>query len=295
VTPATVFLLAAGLGTRLRPLTDHVPKALVPVGNEPQLFRLAARFPESRLVVNAHHLADHLEDAVRAWEHETGRTMHVSREADVLGTAGGIRAARAAFADGPVLVHNADIEVPAAFDAVDPAAQSTLLVSSLRPAGAGNVGLDAGGRVVRLRAARAKGEETASCNYLGVALLAPELIEALPEVGCLVGDGWIPALQRGALLRITTAPDIDAQFFDLGTPASYLAANLAWLRERGLRIRAEAGAHVHAECSEVVVGRGAVLAAPAQRVVAWAGSRLDRRVQDAIVTTHGVIETQSAR
>ncbi len=285
-----MFFLAAGLGTRLRPLTDHVPKALVPVGNEPQLFRLAARFPRAQLVVNAHHLQEQLAAAVHEWESAHGRTMRISREARVLGTAGGIRHARGAFAPGPVLVHNADIEVQLGFADVDAEALSTLLVSAPRAPGVGNVGVDAHGRVVRLRAVHGAGEEVTSCNYLGVAVLAPAFVEALPEVGCLVGDAWIPALLRGALLRTTSAPNIDAGFFDLGTPASYLAANLAWLRDRGLRLRAEPGARLHADCNEVVAGAGATLAAPALRVVAWAGSRLERPLHDAIVTRYGVIE-----
>lgn len=290
MSPASVFFLAAGFGTRLRPLTDHVPKALVPVGNEPQLFRLAARFPAAHLVVNAHHLADQLEAAVREWEAQTGRTMHVSRETAVLGTAGGIRAARAAFVPGPVLVHNADVEVPTwDASAIDAEAESTLLVSARKAPQLGSVGLDAEGNVVRLRAERV-GNEVASCNYLGVALLAPTLLDALPEVGCLVGDAWIPALRRGARLRTVSSPGIDEAFFDLGTPASYLAANLAWLRDQGLCVRAEARSRVHVECTDVVVGSDAILAAPAHRVVAWAGSRLERSVQDAIVTPHGVIE-----
>lgn len=293
MSPATVFFLAAGFGTRLRPLTDHVPKALVPVGNEPQLFRLAARFPHAHLVVNAHHLAGELASAVQEWSRQTGRSMHVSHEASVLGTAGGIRAARDAFAPGPVLVHNADIEVPAAQGEVDPDADSTLLVSALQAPHVGNVGLDAEGHVVRLRAERTR-DEVASCNYLGVAWLAPTLLDALPEVGCLVGDTWIPALHRGARLRVMSAPGIDDAFFDLGTPASYLAANLAWLGEQGLRVRAEPGAFVHAECTDVVVGRGAVLAHASERVVAWAGSRSDVGLHDAIVTPHGVIEVRQS-
>ena len=295
----TVFFLAAGFGTRLRPLTDRVPKALVPVGNVPQLFRLAARYPEARLVVNAHHLADDLEAAVRAWEAETGLRLHVSREAGVLGTAGGIRAARSTFAPGPVMVHNADIEVPAATTlglALEDGALSTLLVSADAPPNAGNVGLDADRRVVRLRDVRTGAVETASCNYLGVALLAPALVEALPEVGCLVGDGWIPALLAGGIMHVSSADSsrvAGAGFFDLGTPRSYLDANLAWLHHEGLRIRAEPGARLHAGCTEVVAGSGAVLEAPCERVVAWPGGRSDRPLRDAIVTADAILELEA--
>lgn len=292
----TVFFLAAGFGTRLRPLTEHVPKALVPVGNEPQLFRLAARYPEAHLVVNAHHLGAALEAAVRQWERETGRPMFVSTEHDVLGTAGGIRAARSAFAPGPVLVHNADIEVPVATTrtlAIDEGSLAMLLVSADAPAGSGNVGLDAERRVVRLRAVKTGAPEVSSCNYLGVAVLAPQLLEVLPEVGCLVGDVWIPQLLAGATLRVSdpeTSRIAGAGFHDLGTPRSYLDANLAWLHHEGLRVRAEAGARLHVECMDVLAAAGARLEAPCERVVVWPGGSCDRPLHDAIVTRDAILE-----
>lgn len=295
--PATVFFLAAGFGTRLRPLTERVPKALVPVGNVPQLFRLAERYPNARLIANAHHLAAELETAVHAWQIGSGALMTLSHEREVLGTAGGIRAARGLFAEGPVLVHNADIDIPAAATDVLAAAEadalSTLLVSADRPLGIGNVGLDGERRVVRLRGVQAGAAEVVSCDYLGVALLAPELVEGLPDVGCLVGDGWIPALSAGRVLRAVAPPmDPSSGFFDLGTPRSYLEANLAWLHAQGLRVRAEPGARLHSACKDVLAGAGAVLEAACERVVAWPGAHSDRALTDAIVTGDGIVEIE---
>lgn len=301
-----MFFLAAGLGTRLRPLTDRLPKALVPVGNEPQLFRLAARFPDSRLVANAHHLADRLQATVRDWEGQTGGRLALSHEREVLGTAGGLRAARSGFADGAVLVHNADIDVPVeAYTGLadaDPEALATLLVSDVRAVGEGNVGLDAERRVVRLRQTRTGAREAASCDYLGIALLAPTLLDALPQVGCLVGDVWIPALLAGARLRVShpaASRVASAGFFDLGTPRSYLEANMAWLHAQGLRLRAEPSAIVHAECIDVVAAAGTRLQARCERVVAWQGAQCSAPLHDAIVTADGIVALgeldQSAR
>lgn len=107
------MIFAAGLGTRLRPLTDTMPKALVPVGGEPLLsivaHRLIAAGADS-LVVNAHHFAAMIEDYVRQ---ENGFGVHtdVSLEADrLLDTGGGIRhAERFLRGNGHFLVHNVDI------------------------------------------------------------------------------------------------------------------------------------------------------------------------------------------
>jgi NDP-sugar pyrophosphorylase family protein len=107
------MIFAAGLGTRLRPLTDHMPKALVPVAGTPMLGRVLLRLKAAgftEVVVNVHHFADQIVDYLRA-NHHFGLTLHVSDEhALLLDTGGGILAART-WLDGsePFLVHNADI------------------------------------------------------------------------------------------------------------------------------------------------------------------------------------------
>jgi MurNAc alpha-1-phosphate uridylyltransferase len=107
------MILAAGLGERMRPLTDHTPKPLLPVGGKPlllwQLERLmAAGFTE--LVINHAHLGQQLEDFFG-----DGRRFGVhitwSREAQPLETAGGIATALAHLGDAPFVVTNGDVYV----------------------------------------------------------------------------------------------------------------------------------------------------------------------------------------
>lgn len=132
------MIFAAGLGTRLRPLTDHTPKALVPVAGTPMLERVILRLKEAGfddITVNIHHLGEQIIDFLRARDN-FGITIHLSDERDMLlDTGGGIRKARP-FLDGdePFLVHNADILSDidlAAFyrHHVDSDAEATLLVS----------------------------------------------------------------------------------------------------------------------------------------------------------------------
>lgn len=107
------MIFAAGLGTRLRPLTDNRPKALVEVGGVPMLERIilnlrAAGF--DRIVVNVHHFASMIE--VFLEEHDNfGVDIAVSDErSELLDTGGALVKARGMLGgDGPVLVHNADI------------------------------------------------------------------------------------------------------------------------------------------------------------------------------------------
>ena len=107
------MIFAAGLGTRLKPLTDHMPKAQVPVAGRPMLEHVilklkAAGFNE--LVINIHHFGEQILDFLRA-NQNFGLTIHISDERDcLLDTGGGIRKAEPFFrGNEPFLVHNVDI------------------------------------------------------------------------------------------------------------------------------------------------------------------------------------------
>src|SRR3954454_11538931 len=100
------MILCAGLGTRLRPLTDELAKPMVPVGDAPALAHVALRVrlaAPARIVVNVHHRPDD----VRTWAEREG--IVVSQEAELLGTAGGVARAAELLGDGDVLVWNGDI------------------------------------------------------------------------------------------------------------------------------------------------------------------------------------------
>jgi len=107
------MIFAAGLGTRLRPLTDTLPKALVRVGGKPLLQwniekLIAAGIHD--IVVNVHHFPDQIR-AFLASRHNFGITVHISDESDeILDTGGGLKkAAHLLAGNEPILVHNVDI------------------------------------------------------------------------------------------------------------------------------------------------------------------------------------------
>src|SRR5688572_23360108 len=145
--PSAAMILCAGLGTRLRPLSDWLAKPMVPIGDAPAVEHIARRLRSrcSRIVVNVHHRPDD----VRAWAEPGG--VLVSHEPDLLGTAGGIAKAAPLLGEGDVLVWNGDILAEIDVDALLAAhdADATLVVVA-RKNGEGNVGLDDRGRVVRL-------------------------------------------------------------------------------------------------------------------------------------------------
>jgi len=107
------MIFAAGLGTRLRPLTDHMPKALVPVSGRPMLEHVILHLKKygfTEIVVNIHHFGQQIIDFLQA-NNNFGVKIHISDErGELLDTGGGIKKARLLL-DGnePFLVHNADI------------------------------------------------------------------------------------------------------------------------------------------------------------------------------------------
>lgn len=107
------MIFAAGLGTRLKPLTDHMPKALVSVGGEPLLKRVILKLKEAgveRIVVNVHHFSEQIVDYLKE-NNNFDTDILISDESQMLlETGGGIKKARPLFEQSsPVLIHNVDI------------------------------------------------------------------------------------------------------------------------------------------------------------------------------------------
>lgn len=130
------MIFAAGLGTRLKPLTDEMPKALVPVCGQPLLYHVLEKLKAAGaddVVVNVHHFPD----MIRQWieHHDTGIKVSISDERDFLReTGGGIRYAEPLLkGSGGFLVHNVDIlsnlDIPWMMSQVHGTSLSTLVVS----------------------------------------------------------------------------------------------------------------------------------------------------------------------
>lgn len=131
------MIFAAGMGTRLKPLTDIIPKALIPVAGKPLLQRVLERVDGkgNRIVVNIHHHADQIRNFLDITRHHWMSDISVSDESEkLLETGGGIRKASPLFTNGePVLIHNCDIISNADLDAFYQQSHgndATLLVSS---------------------------------------------------------------------------------------------------------------------------------------------------------------------
>ena len=131
------MIFAAGMGTRLKPLTDVIPKALVPVGDKPLLQIVLERLLDAGIhdvVVNVHHKAGQICNYLRLLETYYDVRISISDESEqLLETGGGIRKARGLFdAEAPILIHNVDIlsnvDLGAFYDSIGDA-DALLLVS----------------------------------------------------------------------------------------------------------------------------------------------------------------------
>ncbi|MEU5552345.1 sugar phosphate nucleotidyltransferase [Micromonospora sp. NPDC047793] len=267
-------VLAAGEGTRLRPLTERVPKALCPVGNVPLLDRALARLaglgltgPET-VAVNASYLGEQVVEQV-------GTRAHLSVEPDgPLGTAGGVGRLRDWIAGRGVLVGNADAYL------ADPAAPPGPDIAALLH--------DWDGDSVRLLG-RPAPDPTAPGTFdghvfTGFSLLPWRLVRDLPPVfGDLVRAVWRPAEADG---RLTVVP-YPGTFVDTGTPTDYLAANLHAAGDDSL---VDPTASVTGGCHRSVVGAGATVAGEVTRSVVWPGATVDagERLHEVIRTATGL-------
>lgn len=105
----TAMVLAAGMGSRLRPLTDDIPKPLINVGGQPVILRALAALKTAgikRVVINTHYLGHMVESTIKA--NSMGLTIHFSREETLLETGGGIKKALPWLGEKPFLVVNSD-------------------------------------------------------------------------------------------------------------------------------------------------------------------------------------------
>lgn len=231
------IILAAGVGSRLRPLTDRIPKALVEVAGVPMIERVARRLVEAgaqRIAINTHHHALEIETFVRAAD-GFGVDVRFSREEGEapLETGGGIKQAATYLArTGPVLVHNADIltELPlrAFFNAHDPYSVATLAVAPresrspllLDDDGVIGVRYPSGSERVA-RPPRGPVREAAFC---GVSVISPALPDLMTETGAFsVIPVYLRLLAEG---RRVGAWDIgDAYWTDIGTHEQLQEAN----------------------------------------------------------------------
>jgi MurNAc alpha-1-phosphate uridylyltransferase len=234
----TAMVLAAGLGKRMRPLTDTLPKPLVPVAGRTLIDRVFDRLVEAgvkRIVVNLHHHRSTLEAHLKT---RTDVEIVLSPEADLLETGGGVLNALELIGDAPFYCANADVlwfdgPTPALARlarAWDPAASDILLlmhsaVTAAGYEGRGDYFLDPLGR-----ARRRRGNEVAPFVYAGVQILHPRRFAGLAPGRFSLNLLYDAAEADGRLYGMPH----DGLWFHVGTPESVAQTefDLGWRHTR---------------------------------------------------------------
>ena len=224
--PTSAMVLAAGLGTRMRPLTDTRPKALVEVAGRTLIDRVLDRLVEAgvhKAVVNVHHFADQME------AHLAGRTdleiVIADERAALLDSGGGIRNALPLLGREPIFVANIDSlwtggatppleRMKAAWD---PERMDLLLLLTPRGQGIGFEGprgffMDAEGRLTH----SADDANPAPLANIGFQILKPEVLDDEPEGAFSILPVWWRLQAQGRLAGVV----MDAFWLHVGDPAA---------------------------------------------------------------------------
>ena len=207
------MILAAGRGERLKPLTDRMPKALIPIAGEPLIvhqIRWLERAGIRDIVINLHHLGDAIERALGDGSDLRVRIAY-SRERERLETGGGVRAALPLLGAAPFALLNADIwtdydfrQLPSRLAAGDLAHVVLTALPAHRDEGDFDLVDDRVTRPVAMR----------PLVYCGIALLAAELFDRAPDGPFSLRELYFRASARGQL----AGERFSGRWIDIGNP-----------------------------------------------------------------------------
>jgi N-acetyl-alpha-D-muramate 1-phosphate uridylyltransferase len=237
----TAMVLAAGFGTRMRPLTDRVPKPLLRLAGRALIDHALDRLAEAsveRAVVNVHHFADQIEAHLRV--RSAPRIIISDERQCILETGGGVRKALPHIGRETFIVHNSDSvwsegahsNLKMLIAAWDQERMNALLLLAPRDASIGYAGLgdfhrDAAGHLKR----RIKGED-APYVFAGVSILSPSLFEGIHDQAFSLNVIFDRASAAGSLFGAV----LGGTWMHVGTPQALLEAE-SHLHERQ-RLRA---------------------------------------------------------
>lgn len=232
----TAMVMAAGHGTRMRPLTNDRSKAMVEVGGKPLIDHMLGRLEAAGIkcaVVNVHAFADHLEDHLKTADYDLDIIISDERET-LLETGGGLVKALPLLGDDPILICNIDAiwkehspVIPALLAAWDAEEMDDLMLLApvtdcLGFSGRGDFNMDRSGRISR------RTGPTADWAYAGVQIFKPELANGWPEARFSRAEIWKESLSKGRMYGLP----IPGYWMHVGDPEAKDAAETV-LTERG--------------------------------------------------------------
>jgi mannose-1-phosphate guanylyltransferase len=285
------MILAAGLGTRLRPLTLNRPKALVPVANRPMIdhvIEYLKGFGVGQIIVNAHHhheqILEHLDEG-----RPFGLPVEVRIEHEILGTGGGIQNTAGFWDDAPFVVINGDtftnIDLGSAYRShVSQGNLVTLLLHDRAPFN--QVLVDRDMNILDIAPSRQPGR----LAFTGIHIISPALLNFLPKGRpSSVIDCYRRLIAEG---HHTVRAHVSEghRWRDIGTVESYRQANREALGKQTSLVGPSSRIHPSAKLEDwVVIGAGCELArsVSVKRSVLWDNVIVSEgiRIEDSVVTS----------
>lgn len=300
--PMKAMILAAGEGTRLRPLTLTLPKPMVPIVGTPLLERTLlwlAGQGVTEAAINLFHRPQAIPDYFGA--DFGGIRLHYFFEETLRGTAGGLKAAASVFRDAPFFVIygdnfvRADLRLLREFHAAHGGAGTVGLFHHPNPTAAGIVAVGTDGRIMRFVEKPSAGEVFSDLANAGVYVLDPAVLDVIPtDAPSDFGRDIFPRLMERGLPLYGTP--LGGYLQDTGTPEAYRQANWDLLAGRTGEAHADASlwidpsaqvGHGVSFLGRNVIGAGAVIGERASVAdsILWAGAQVapGGRVRDAIL------------
>lgn len=231
------MILAAGLGERLRPITDKLPKPLIPVLDKPLIahtITLLKKHGIEEIVINLHHLAG-LIPAMLGDGSAYGVDITYSSEPTLLGTGGGLKKVESFFSGETFIVINGDILCDVNLSAAieehrTKGAMVTLVVRDRDYERFGLIEINEDGRVQRILNQGQKSEGLSPAMFTGVHIIEPELLGHLRSApSCIVRTAYLDLISENGPIY---AYWHDGYWNDLGSPERYLSATMALLHGR---------------------------------------------------------------
>lgn len=234
----TAMVLSAGYGERMRPLTDRMPKPLVPLAGrgliDHVLDRLAAAGVETA-VVNVHYLPEQIEAHLRGRAGRPPKTIVSDERGLLLDTGGGAKKALPLLGDGPFFIHNSDSvwsegvtpALPHMLRLWDPQRMDYLLLlapltNSIGYAARGDFDMAPDGRLTR------RGErQVVPFAFAGVSLCTARLFDGAPDGPFSLNLLWDQALAKGRLYGVR----LDGRWMHVGTPEALAEAEASFEHE----------------------------------------------------------------
>jgi NDP-sugar pyrophosphorylase family protein/aminoglycoside/choline kinase family phosphotransferase len=302
--PINIFLPAAGLGERLRPITNHLPKPLLPILGKPLIEIILERIATvcgARIGINLHWKSE----LIRSWAAMSPWKDRIAffPEDPVLGTGGALKNAEAFLSSGHFLVHNADILLDIDFARLIDTHLTSGNIATLATHNYpkyGNVVVDENGLLVTVEnpgdSRPDPGTIARKVAYTGIAVYSPDILKFLPTGISHMTVAWVEAAKAGH--RVQTFDVTGAYWNDIGTPASYVASVLDALRENGETVYVSPTA----KCGKIGIESSIVLesgsevkdGAKLRNCVVMPGARVSGRHENRIIGPDYAVDLKEA-